>query len=126
MNARKAALRVASICLKVAIFVVIILGIIYLGQNAYHYTHEIFNDEPLEAAPGKDVTVKITQDVSTKQLAKVLEDNGLIDNAVVFQIKMKIADFDDTVKAGDYKLNTSMPPSEMFKILSGQNEDDDT
>ena len=43
MNARKAALRVASICLKVAVFVVIILGIIYLGQNTYHYTHEIFN-----------------------------------------------------------------------------------
>lgn len=126
MNARKAAMRVVSICIRVAIFVAVVLGIIYLGQTAYHYTHEVFSDEAFEEAPGKDVIVKIPEDVSGKQLAKVLEENGLIENAIVFQIKMKMADFGDTIKAGNYELNTSMTPSEMFKVLSGQSEGDET
>lgn len=123
MNARKAVLRVVFICLRVAIFVAIVLGIVYLGQTTYHYTHEIFSDEAFEEAPGKDVVIKISEEVSAKQLAKVLEEKGLIENAVVFQLKMKMADFDDTIKAGSYELNTSMTPSEMFKVLSGQDDE---
>lgn len=126
MNTRKAAMRVVSICLRVAIFVAVVLGIVYLGQTTYHYTHEVFNDEAFEEAPGRDVVIKVSEEVSGKQLAKVLEENGLIENAVVFQIQMKMADFSGTVKAGNYKLNTSMTPSEMFKVLSGENEDDET
>lgn len=126
MDTRKAAMQVGSICLKVAIFVVIVLGIVYLGQNAYHYTHVVFSDAALEKAPGKNVQVKISEDISGQRLAEVLEDNGLIEDATVFFLQMKLEDFDGYVKAGTYELNTSMAPSEMIKILSGQDEEDET
>lgn len=125
MNVRKAALRVVSICLKVAVFVMVILGIIYLGQTAYRYTHAIFSETAMEEPPGRNVTVKISEDVDGKQLAEVLESNGLIENAAVFQFQMKLAGVEDTVKAGSYELNTSMTPSEMFEVLFGQDEDDE-
>lgn len=120
MNVKKGALRVGSICLKVAVFVLILLGIIYLGQIAYHYTHEVFSDEAFEEAPGRDVVLNVSEDTGTEQLAKVLEKNGLIEDAAVFRIQMKVADFDGPVKAGTYHLNTSMTPNEMLKILSGE------
>ena len=58
-----------------------------------------------------------------EQLSKVLEENGLIEDANVFVIQMKMADFGETVKAGTYELSTSMPPSEMFKILSSNGDE---
>ena len=124
MNTRKAAMRVGSICLKVAIFILICLGIVYLGQTTYRYTHAVFSEEAMEEKPGRAVRVNIPEDVSSGKLAEVLEENGLIEDAGVFKIQMKMADFGDTVKAGTYELNTSMTPTEMFKILSETNEDE--
>ena len=123
MTTQKAVMRVASICLKVIVFIVIILGIVSLGQTTYRYTHAVFSDAALEEEPGKLVRVKIPEDVNGKQLAKVLEENGLIEDANVFVIQMKMADFGETVKAGTYELSTSMPPSEMFKILSSNGDE---
>ena len=123
MTTQKAVMRVASICLKVIIFIVIVLGIVSLGQTTYRYTHAVFSDAALEEEPGKLVRVKIPEDVNGKQLAKVLEENGLIEDANVFVIQMKMEDFGETVKAGTYELSTSMPPSEMFKILSSNGDE---
>ena len=123
MNTRKAALRAGAICLKVAIFIAIVLGIVYLGQTTFHYTHAVFSDAAYEEEPGRTIKVKIPEDVSGKRLAKVLEENGLIEDANVFQIQMKIAEFGDTVKAGSYELNTSMKPSAMLQVLAGAAEE---
>ena len=118
MNTRKAAMRVGSICLKVAMLVLIVLGIIYLGQTTYRYTRAVFGNEAYEEAPGKNAKVNVPQDISAKEMAEILEENGLIEDAKVFYIQMKMEDFGDTVKAGEYELNSSMSPAEMFRILS--------
>ena len=124
MDTRKAVLHVGSICLRVAVFVAIVLGMIYLGQTTYRYTRAVFSDEALEEAPGKTVNVKISETVTGKELAEVLETNGLIEDALVFQLQMKMAGFGEKVEADTYELNTSMAPSEMFKILSGADGED--
>ena len=124
MNTRKAALKAGAICLRVAVFVLVCLGIVYLGQTAYRYTHAVISDAAVEAEPGRNVKVQIPEDVSMKKLADVLEENGLIEDANIFRIQMKLADSPETVKAGTYELNTSMAPTEMLKILSETNEDE--
>ena len=123
MNTRKAVLCVGSICLRAAVFILICLGLISLGRVTYRYTHAVFSEEAFEEEPGRTVRVNISEDISAKRLAEVLEKNGLIEDAGVFKVQMKMADFQDTVKAGSYELNTSMTPREMFKILSETNED---
>ena len=123
MTTQKALMSVASICLKVIVFIVIVLGLVSLGQTTYRYTHAVFSDAALEEAPGKTIRVKIPEDISGKKLAKVLEENGLVEDAKVFFVQMKMSDFGETVKAGTYELNTSMSPSEMFKILSSNGDE---
>ena len=123
MTTQKAVMRVASICFKVIIFIVIVLGIVSLGQTTYRFTQAVFSDEAIEEEPGRNVTIKINEDVNTKKLAEVLEENGLIEDAKVFKFQMKMADFEGPVKAGTYELNTSMSPSEMFKILSSNGDE---
>ena len=99
MNTRKAVLRVGGICLRVAVFILICLGLISLGRTTYRYTHAVFSEEAYEEAPGRTVRLNIPEDVSSKRLAQVMEDNGT------------------------YELSTSMPPSEMFKILSSNGDE---
>jgi UPF0755 protein len=123
MNTRKAVLRVGSICLKVAVFVLICFGLVSLGQTTYRYTHAVFSEEAFEEAPGKDIRIEIPEDVSAERFAQILEEKGLIEDAKIFKLQMKMADFGNTVKAGTYDLNTSMKPSQMFKLLSKANED---
>ena len=123
MNTRQAVIRVGSICLKVAVFVLICFGLVSLGQTTYRYTHAVFSEEALEEAPGKDIRINIPEDVSIGRFAQVLEENGVIEDAKIFKLQMKMADFGNTVKAGTYDLNTSMTPSQMFKLLSKANED---
>lgn len=124
MDTRKAVLHVGIICFRVILFVALILGLVYLGQTTYKYTRAVFSDEAFEEAPGKTVKITISESVSGKQLAKVLEENGLIENALVFQLQMKMAGFGERVEADTYELNTSMQPSELFKILSGTDGED--
>ena len=123
MNTRKAVIRVGSICLKVAVFVLICFGLVSLGQTTYRYTHAVFSEEAFEEAPGKDIRINIPEHVSIGRFAQVLEENGVIEDAKIFKLQMKMADFGNTVKAGTYDLNTSMKPSQMFKLLSKANED---
>lgn len=124
MNARKAVRRTGFICIKVAVFILICLGLVYLGQTTYQYTHAVFREAAMEEEPGRNVKITIPENVSAKKFAEVLEENGLIENALVFQMQMKIESFGETVKAGTYELNTSMKPGEIFKILSEANEDE--
>ena len=61
MNTRKAVIRVGSICLKVAVFVLICFGLVSLGQTTYRYTHAVFSEEAFEEAPGKDIRINIPE-----------------------------------------------------------------
>ncbi len=123
MNTRKAVLRVGSICLKVAVFVLICFGLVSLGQTTYRYTHAVFSEEALEEAPGRDVHIEVAEDVSVEKFAQILEEKGIIEDAKIFKLQMKMSDYEGTVKAGTYELNTSMKPSQILKILSKANED---
>ena len=124
MTTQKAVLRVASILFRVVLTVVIVLGLIYMGQTTYRFTRAVFRDAAIEEAPGRTVKIQIKEEVSAKKLADVLEENGLVENELVFQIQMKLEDFEGPVQPGNYELNTSMSPSEMLKVLSETNEDD--
>ena len=123
MTTRKAVLRVAAILFRVVLTVVIVLGLVYMGQTAYRFTHAVFSDAGIEEEPGRTVKIQIKEEVSTKKLAEVLEKNGLVEDAFVLRIQMKMESFDGPVQPGDYELNTSMSPTKMLKVLSETNED---
>lgn len=120
MDTRKAAMHVGGICLKVAVFVMIVLFLIYLGQSTYRFSHAVFSDSPLAEEPGTLMKVTVENDVDSSNLAKVLQEKGIIENVNVFKMQMKIHDFADTVSAGTYELSTAMSPSEILAVLSGE------
>lgn len=124
MTTRKAAQRVVFICLKAALFVLIFLGLIYVGQRAFRYSHAIFSDKAIERAPGRDLQLELDEDISAKKLAGFLEKKGVIQNAEEFRIQIRHYGYRGDIKAGSYVINTSMKPSEIIRILFGDTGED--
>ncbi len=106
--------------LRLALLILVVVGIFKVGEYAYTYCYSVVSDTAAEEEPGRDVSVSVTSDMSAGKVAKLLERKGLVKSADVFKIQMKVTGYEDKIQPGKYVLNTSMRPREMLKILAGE------
>lgn len=111
--------------LRLALLILVVVGIFKVGEYAYTYCYSVVSDTAAEEEPGRDVSVSVTSDMSAGKVAKLLERKGLIKSADVFKIQMKVTGYEDKIQPGEYVLNTSMRPREMLKILAGEETEED-
>lgn len=124
MDARKISRKVVSISLK-TLLVVLLAMVLYKGTTmAYYYGYAIFNDEPMEEKPGRTVSVTIDKNTTPKETGKILEAQGLVENATVFYIQTFMVEKGGKMKPGRYELNTSMTAYEMINVMAAENEEE--
>lgn len=111
--------------LRLALLILVVVGIFKVGEYAYTYCYSVVSDTAAEEEPGRDVSVSVTSDMSAGKVAKLLERKGLVKSADVFKIQMKVTGYEDKIQPGRYVLNTSMRPREMLKILAGEETEED-
>ena len=111
--------------LRLALLILVVVGICKVGEYAYTYCYSVVSDTAAEEEPGRDVSVSVTSDMSAGKVAKLLERKGLVKSADVFKIQMKVTGYEDKIQLGKYVLNTSMRPREMLKILAGEETEED-
>jgi UPF0755 protein len=125
MKTQKAALSAGLFVLRVAIVAVIAAGIWRLGEYAYTYGYSIVSDAAMEPKPGRDMRVVLSGDMTVKETAQLLERRGLIADADIFRIQLKVNRYEERLRPGEYILNTSMTPEELMQVLSGESEEED-
>lgn len=125
MNVQKVMLSVGLFLLRTSIVVLVIVGIYKLGEYAYNCGYSIVADTAAEPEPGRDLKVTLTSDMSVKETAQLLERRGLVHSADIFQIQLKINKYEDSLKPGEYILNTSMTPKELMQVMAGEVEEED-
>lgn len=125
MRTKTAAMSILSVVVQILIaFVVIIL--IYGGATScYDFGYRIFTEMPMSLEPGTDVTVIINEGSSTRDIGKLLEANGLINDASLFVVQEKLSEYAGEIKPGVYVLNTSMTTEKMIAIMSGNAEEEE-
>ena len=111
--------------LRLALLILVVVGIFKVGEYAYTYCYSVVSDTAAEEEPGRDVSVSVTSDMSAGKVAKLLERKGLVKSADVFKIQMKVTGYEDKIQPGKYVLDTSMRPREMLKILAGEETEED-
>ncbi len=111
--------------LRLALLILVVVGIFKVGEYAYTYCYSVVSDTAAEEEPGRDVSVSVTSDMSAGKVAKLLERKGLVKSADVFKIQMKVTGYEDKIQPGKHVLNTSMRPREMLKILAGEETEED-
>ena len=119
MNIKRAALTVLSIALKIVVIAVVILGIIRLGGMAFDYGHSVFQE------PGRSITITIEDGSAISDIAKLMEDKGLVNDWKLFYIQVKVSKYAKKLEAGTYTLTTAMKPREMMAVMAGEDPEEE-
>lgn len=115
---------ITAMIAKIAIAAVVIIVVFKLAVGAYDFGFQVFADIPKDEGDGRTVSVVISADQDSKDVGKLLENKGLIDNANVFYVQEMLSEYKDQIKPGTYELNTAMSVEEMLEIMCGQDEEE--
>lgn len=117
MNVKQLLGAISAMIIKIALAAVIIAVVFKLAVYAYDFGYQIFADVPVSEGEGRIVSVVVSEGQSSKELAKLLEQKGLIKDANVFYIQEQLSDYKDMLKPGVYELSTAMNSEQMLAIL---------
>ena len=126
MNVNKALFTFIKIIFTILIILVVIFGTIRMCRTGYDYGYRLFTETAVDEAPGRDILVQVDDDMSAGEIGKALEERGLIRDAKLFWLQLKLSAYSKSIKPGMYTLNTSMTPKEMMIAMSPQEQTEGT
>ncbi len=116
-------MRISLLVLKLLLIVLIAFGLYHFGTYAFSFGRQIYSEEGMTAAPGKDVAVVVSEGESTKEIAQMLKQFGLIEDPYVFLVQERLSKYHGQIQPGNYVLNTSQSGNQMIAIMSGHVEE---
>ena len=117
----KVVLRIVNISVTVLYGVLIVCALYYVGLSSYSFGYRVYTEPAVSSGNGQSMLVQVTEDMSLKDLAEVLEEKGLIRDARLFYLQATLCKFEP--KMGNYTLKTSMTPSQMMEAMTPTKED---
>ena len=118
----KAGMVLASTIFKIALYVCVVVLIIWIGKTAYQFGYDVFNQQAMSPGEGQDVTVVIQEDDSVYEIGKILEQKALLEHPLVFWVQEKLSNYSGELKPGTYLLSTAYTPTRIMGILAGDEE----
>ena len=110
---------------KTAVYIFIIVFLIWVGKSAYQFGYDVFNQQAMSPGEGQQVTVVIKEGASAYKVGKTLEQKGLIKDALAFTIQERMSSYHGQIKAGTYLLSTAYTPTRIIAVLSGEESKED-
>ena len=102
----------AKFFLKLAIFCV---AIYLIGIRLFNFGHRLFYERAVNPDDTTNIVFEVKQDETADEIAKNLEDAGLIDDTLAFRFRAKIYKINFTPNV--YNLNKSMTIKNMLDIF---------
>lgn len=122
MKLNKIIYKFVSISFSILVTLLVIVGLVKLGGFCYDFGYRVFTEEPVAAAPGRDVNVQITEEMSEMDIGELLEDEGLVRDRMLFFAQLKLSAYSNKLLPGNYNLNTSMTSKEMMAVLAAETD----
>lgn len=113
---RKAAGMIISISMQMIICALVIILLYNAGVKGFEFGESVFSPTAVSAEPGRDMIVIIEEDASAMEVAKLLEDKGLINDYKVFFVQALL--YKAEFQPAAYTLNTSMTSEDMIEVLT--------
>ena len=116
--------------IKVIVIAVVVMFVFRTATTAYDFGYKVFADKPVSVSGGRTITVGIAESASVKDIAQMLEEKGLIEDARLFVVQELLSAYHGEILPGIYDLSTSMTAEEMLAVMStpaeeSKEEDDD-
>ncbi len=123
MKLNKMIFKFVSLSFSILVLLLVVVGLIELGTFCYNFGYRVFTEEAVAEAPGEDVVVHITADMSEHEIGKLLKEQGLIRDDKLFYAQLKLSAYSDKLLPGIYTLNTSMTGKEMIVVMGTGTEE---
>lgn len=99
----------------VAIIIFILLIVIAIGSYVvYNYIKTAL--DPVDPSSDEEITVEIPLGSTTATISEILEDNGIIKNATIFRVYLKLKNHSD-FQAGEYTFSPASSVDEIVETL---------
>lgn len=92
------------------------------AKKGYEFGREIFCPASMTGEPGVEKQVTIGEDNSPSEIARALEENGLIGSRLIFLVQARL--FETEFQPGTYVLSTAMDSREILDVLGGKVQED--
>ena len=130
MNGKYLVGAVIEAVIKVIVIAVVVMFVFRTATTAYDFGYKVFADKPVSVSGGRTITVGIAVSASVKDIAQMLEEKGLIEDARLFVVQELLSAYHGEILPGIYDLSTSMTAEEMLAVMStpaeeSKEEDDD-
>lgn len=129
MNGKYLVGAVIEAVIKVIVIAVVVMFVFRTATTAYDFGYKVFADKPVSVSGGRTITVGIAESASVKDIAQMLEEKGLIEDARLFVVQELLSAYHGEILPGIYDLSTSMTAEEMLAVMSTpaeeSKEDDD-
>lgn len=109
--------------LRVLLIAAVVVFVLRASGTAYEFGYRVFADEPVSVTGGRTITVGVAEDATIKDIAAMLEENGLIEDARLFVVQELLSAYHGEILPGIYDLNTGMTASEMLAVMSTPGEE---
>ncbi|MCR5784324.1 MAG: endolytic transglycosylase MltG [Eubacterium sp.] len=113
--------------LRLTIKLVLILTFALLCFFGYKFCYMIFDTEAVEENESlvEEATVRLDSSMSISEVAKALENAGVVENASVFRVQFKVFTAKGTTFiAGTYTLNNGMTAEEIIETITTVSEEE--
>lgn len=118
MDRNKVIFKFIKIAFSIMVALIILYGTVSVAVVAYDFGYRVFTEAPMDEDAGKRVRVTIEPGMSGKEIGEVLVEKGLIRDANLFVLQMKLSIYDGKLLPGEYILNTSMTAKEMMAVMA--------
>lgn len=123
MNVKYLIATVVEIIIKVVVFAAVIVFAFRGATQAYDFGYRVFADQPVSISGGRTITVSVAEGASVKDVANMLEEKGLIEDAKLFVVQELLSAYHGEIKTGIYDLSTDMTAQQMLEILAASYSD---
>ena len=118
MNVKYLIGTVVETIIKVVVIAAVVVFVMRGATKAYDFGYRVFADEPVSVSGGRTITVGIAENASVKDIAQMLEDKGLIEDANLFVVQELLSAYHGEILPGIYDLSTDMTAERMLEIMS--------
>ncbi|MBO5373603.1 MAG: endolytic transglycosylase MltG [Lachnospiraceae bacterium] len=125
LSISKVVLKIVGFSFSVLILLFVVYALYRSGQYAYDFGYRVFTETAVDTVEeSEDKVVQITGDMGAIEIGNLLEKKGLIRNAELFFVQLKLSAYAKEIKEGTYTLSTSMTAREMMQVMSAEEVED--
>lgn len=112
--------REASLVRKIVVVMIILMSVLVYFGGRYVFDYLEAGLNPVDPDSNEEVLVDIPMGSSSSTIAEILEDHGIIDNALIYRVYIKVNNVTG-FQAGEYSLSPAMTLEEVSaELLSGR------